>query len=378
MNAARVFDDIFAKYSGPRFKVRLWDGRERGYGAGEQDAFTLTLASKTAFQGLLTRGSLGFGEAYMEGSLQIEGDLDEYLRIRHRVKSTRKTWRLMMASLVARVTTPHSRPNQISYHYDLGNDFFGRLLGEDTLSYSAGLFDAKRKTLETAQKDKLRLLARWLDLPAGAHVLDLGSGWGGFALHAAKEHQWQVSGCSLSKKQIEHLRSEVEKRDLENRVQVGFKDMTKPFVSTYDGAVSIESIEHVGKDKLRPFLKNVANALHGGAPFVLQLTGRYVARRVDSWTLKYVFPGGYLPAKFEIDQAARENGFVIEEFRDDTADYLATMACWIHNLEMHREFVREEYGAEFYRLWELWMHGAKVAFENEYMSLFRYRLRKER
>ena len=144
----------------------------------------------------------------------------------------------------------------------------------------------------------------------------------------------------------------------------------------FDGIVMIESIEHVGKNQLAPFMAKLKRSLKPGGSLYIQTTGRYQPRPVDRWTLKYVFPGGYLPAKGELLEAANEAGLIVEEFRDDTPDYLHTMTEWIRNLENHRAEIEGTHGQPFYRLWELWMHGAKVAFEVNSMSLFRIRLRR--
>jgi cyclopropane-fatty-acyl-phospholipid synthase len=138
----------------------------------------------------------------------------------------------------------------------------------------------------------------------------------------------------------------------------------------------IESIEHVGQKRLKTFFHQLYKSLKPNGSLVLQLTGRYKSRRVDRWTLKYVFPGGYLPAKEELVSAASEAGFLVEEFRDDTPDYIRTMTEWIKNLESHRVDIEQKFGRPFYRLWELWMHGAKVNFELGSMNLFRLRLKR--
>ena len=138
----------------------------------------------------------------------------------------------------------------------------------------------------------------------------------------------------------------------------------------------LESIEHVGQERLEPFFVNLSKILKPGGTLVLQLTGRYISKRVDKWTLKYVFPGGYLPSRDELTKAAHEAGLILEDFRDDTPDYIKTMAVWIKNLEANKEEIEKKFGSSFYRLWYLWMHGAKVNFETNSMNLFRIKLTK--
>ena len=218
-----------------------------------------------------------------------------------------------------------------------------------------------------------------MDLPAGASVLDLGSGWGGFTQHAVTDKKWRITGYTLSKAQLEYCNQLVKRNKLENSVSFEYRDFIDSLPNIqFDGVTMIESIEHVGQKRLGTFFQNLYKALKPGGPLVLQLTGRYQPHRVDRWTLKYVFPGGYLPAKGELLAAANEAGFLVEEFRDDTPDYIRTMTEWIKNLEGHRMDIEQKFDKPFYRLWELWMHGAKVNFELESMNLFRLRLRRPR
>ena len=377
MNYSRVIDEIFSQFNGPRFSIKLWDGSERYYGSGTSTAFTLVIDDAITAQRLLAQGALGFGEAYMEGRLRIEGDLEAYLRLRHQFKYVRGSLRLLWATFLASRSIPRDRKDQIAYHYDLGNDFFQMILDHETMSYSGGRYETGSESLASAQLKKLEFICNWLDLPAGASVLDLGSGWGGFASHAAKKFKWKIIGYSLSNAQLEYCRKNIKKNRLEHLISFEDRDMGEDLPNhQFDAIVMLESIEHVGQQRLAPFFNRLKQTLKPGGSLYIQATGRYKPRPVDRWTLKYVFPGGYLPAKEELLTAASQAGLEIEEFRDDTPDYLLTMTEWIKNLESHRADIERKFDPSFYRLWELWMHGAKVAFEINSMNLFRVRLKR--
>src|SRR3989344_3981921 len=379
MNYVRVLEEIFSQFEGPGFSVKLWDGKERHYGAGATSVFTLLIDDAMSAQRLLGQGSLGFGESYMEGRLRIEGDLEAYLRLRHQFKRVRRSIRLALATFLARRNTARDRKKNIAYHYNLGNDFFRMILDDETMSYSAGRYESGSESLAQAQRKKLELVCHRLQLPSGASVLDLGSGWGGFAEYAAVNFNWHVTGYTLSDAQLSYCRHLISARGLQKRVTFEDRDMVNDVPATeFDGIVMIESIEHVGKERLIPFFANLKKITKPGGSLYIQLTGRYEPHPVDRWTLKYVFPGGYLPAKGELLEAANKAGFLVEEFRDDTPDYLHTMAEWIKNLESRRADIERTFDPSFYRLWELWMHGAKVAFEINSMSLFRIHLRREK
>src|SRR3989344_53354 len=377
MNYIRVLDEIFKQFNGPKFSTKFWDGSEYCYGSGSSKTFTLVFEDERTVQRLLAQGSLGFGEVYMEGKLRVEGDLEAYLKLRHKFKHVRRSLRLIFATFLSSRSIPRDRKDQIAQHYDLGNDFFQMILDHETMSYSAGRYETGAESLAVAQQRKFALVGQWLNLPAGASILDLGFGWGGFAQYAAKNMQWHVTGYTLSNAQLEYCQKLVKTSGLEKLVSFEYRDMVEDLPSTqFDGIVMIESIEHVGQKRLPHFFEQLHKTLKPGAPLVLQLTGRYKPRPVDRWTLKYVFPGGYLPAKEELLIAATGAGFSVEEFRDDTTDYVVTMTEWIKNLESNRENIERRFDQSFYRLWDLWMHGAKVAFEINSMNLFRVRLKR--
>jgi len=377
MNYIRVLDEIFKQFNGPKFSTKFWDGSEYCYGSGSSKTFTLVFEDERTVQRLLAQGSLGFGEVYMEGKLRVEGDLEAYLKLRHQFKHVRRSLRLIFATFLSSRSIPRDRKDQIAQHYDLGNDFFQMILDHETMSYSAGRYETGAESLAVAQQRKFALVGQWLNLPAGASILDLGFGWGGFAQYAAKNMQWHVTGYTLSNAQLEYCQKLVKTSGLEKLVSFEYRDMVEDLPSTqFDGIVMIESIEHVGQKRLPHFFEQLHKTLKPGAPLVLQLTGRYKPRPVDRWTLKYVFPGGYLPAKEELLIAATGAGFSVEEFRDDTTDYVVTMTEWIKNLESNRENIERRFDQSFYRLWDLWMHGAKVAFEINSMNLFRVRLKR--
>lgn len=379
MNYSTVIDEIFSQFSGPKFSIKLWDGSERSYGTGDQNIFTLTISDAKTVQRLLAEGSLGFGESYMEGKIQITGDLEGYLRMRHQFKHVKRSFRLILATFLATRSIPKDRKGQISYHYDLGNDFFQMLLDQETMSYSAGRYEGENESLGTAQENKLKFISNWLNLPAGSSILELGSGWGGFAKYASTKRKWHITGYTLSNAQLDYCNELIKKEHLENEVSFEFRDFIDNLPEKeFDVIAMIESIEHVGQKRLSQFFIDIHKRLKPDGLLVLQLTGTYKPHRVDRWTLKYVFPGGYLPAKEELILAAKQAGFDLEEFRDDTPDYIRTMTKWIKNLESHREDIEKKFGSSFYRLWELWMHGAKVNFELEVMNLFRLKLRRSK
>jgi cyclopropane-fatty-acyl-phospholipid synthase len=378
MNYIKVLDDIFKQFKGARFGVRFWNNETKYYGRGNDTEFILCITKPSVVKRLLAEGALGFGESYMNGTLDIEGDIEAYLKLRHQFKHVKPSVRLVVAKLWAELTKPKNRNGQIAYHYDLSTDFFSLFLDKETMSYSAAHFKSKKDDLSKGQENKLNLVYDWMKLSTGSRVLDLGSGWGGFAIHAAKENGWYIDGKTLSQKQLDYCNELIRENNLNNKIQLKYEDFTAiKGDEKYDGAVMIEALEHVGKDNLGVFLKDIGDRLDSGAPFYLQFTGRHKPKLVDPWTLKYVFPGGHLPSKQEFLDALEGSGLVVEKFEDDTEDYKRTMSTWVSSIESHQSEIECMFDKKFFRLWKLWTHGASVNFEICDMSLFRVLLRKE-
>jgi len=378
MDYGKVVNEIFSQIEGVRFDIKLWDSRIFKYGNVKQKTvFTLVFEDANTAKRLLSEGALGFGEAYMEGKLRIEGNIDEYLRLRHQFKNIKPSARMVVATLLAKRSSLKSTEEQIAYHYDLGNEFFDKFLDNQTTSYSCALYKKPNQKLGRAQLEKIKFICNLLDLPPNSTILDLGSGWGGFASYAAQNHKWNIDGYTLSKKQLKYSKDLVSKNRQSKRVNFKYKDMLTELPNKqYDAVVMIESIEHVGKDRLASYFDDLYKLVKPGGSLYIQATGQYRSRSVDKFITKYVFPGGYLPSYKELVELPINAGFRNVEIHDNTDDYIRTMKTWISSIESNRQFIEDKYDESFYRLWELWTHGAKISFEVGYMSLFRLHFKK--
>ncbi|MCF7834372.1 MAG: cyclopropane-fatty-acyl-phospholipid synthase family protein [Candidatus Pacebacteria bacterium] len=378
MNYIRVIDKIFNQFNGPKFSIRFWNGEEHYYGRGESVVFSMIISDVMTAKRLLTQGSIGFGEAYVDERIKIEGDIESYLRLRHQFKKRKFSLYLAIAVFFASRNIPHSRQEQIAQHYDIGNSFFELILDKETMSYSAGLYKNGSEILSVAQKNKIDFICKWLNLPNGSNVLDLGSGWGGFAKSAAENFHWKVRGYTLSNAQLDYCQRITKENNLTDLLSFEYKDISKSFPAfKYDGIVMIESIEHIGQKNIPQFFDKINKILKPESYFVVQSTIRKKIRSVDRWTLKYIFPGGYLPSKEELLDNASKAGFAIEEVVDDHQDYIYTVTEWIKNFENNREEIENMFNKKFYRTWELWLYGTKVSFEMGAIGLIRLNLKKK-
>jgi len=376
MNYIRVIDKIFNQFNGPKFSIRFWNGEERYYGSGESIVFSMIISDVMTARRLLSQGSIGFGEAYIDERIKIEGDIESYLRLRHQFKKRKFSLYLATAVFLASRNIPHTREKQISQHYDLGNSFFEMILDKETMSYSAGLYENGKEPLFIAQKNKIDFICRWLSLPNGSNVLDLGSGWGGFAKYAVENFYWKVKGYTLSNAQLDYCKQIKIENHPANSLSFEYRDIIKNFPEyKFDGIVMIESIEHVGQKNIPELFDKINKILKPESSFVIQSTIRKKIHSVDRWTLKYIFPGGYLPSKEELINIANEKGFTVEEVIDDNQDYIYTVNEWIKNMENNREKIENMFDKKFYRMWNLWLHGTKVSFEMGSIGLLRLKLK---
>ena len=271
----------------------------------------------TALTRILGGGETGAGEAYMDG-LWSSPDLPALLRLAARNREALALsggWFRVPAQLgrtiahrARRNTRSGSRSN-IAAHYDLGNDFY-RLFLDETLTYSSAVFASADQSLADAQRNKYRQLAANAELRAGQHVLEIGTGWGGFALYAAGELGCRVTTITISKEQFELARERVRDAGLEHLVDVQLRDY-RDVEGTYDAIVSIEMLEAVGAEYLATFFETCDRALRPGGRLSLQVItfpdAAYERQlRGANWIQTYIFPGGLCPSLAVIERATRD------------------------------------------------------------------------
>jgi cyclopropane-fatty-acyl-phospholipid synthase len=266
---------------------------------------------------------------------------------------------LRLAHLLNRNTHSGSRRN-ISAHYDLGNDFF-RLFLDPTMMYSSAIFESPADTLETAAVAKLDEICRQLELSPEDHLLEIGTGWGGMAIHAASRYGCRVTTTTISREQYEHARAEVERHGLSDRITVLCEDY-RQLTGEYDKLVSIEMIEAVGHDFYRSYFQCCSKLLKADGKMVIQAITipdqRYDrARRSVDYIKRYIFPGGCLPSLAVIAQhIAEDTDLQLVHLRDITRDYARTLAHWRERFLANLDSVRAMgFDERFIRMWEFYL-----------------------
>jgi len=279
---------------------------------------------------------------------------------------------LKIAHGVNRNTRRGSERN-ISAHYDLGNEFF-QLFLDPTMMYSSALFGDRAATLEAASEAKLDEICRQLELKPEDHLLEIGTGWGSMAIHAARHYGCQVTTTTISKEQYEHSLQRVREAGLADRVEVLCKDY-RALDGQYDKLVSIEMIEAVGHEFYREYFSTCSALLRDDGKMVIQAITiadqRYESARdsVD-FIKRYIFPGGCLPSVAVIaDQLARNTDMQMVHLKDITADYATTLACWRDRFMSQLDAVnRLGFDQRFVRMWEFYLCYCEGGFRERIIS----------
>jgi cyclopropane-fatty-acyl-phospholipid synthase len=338
---------------------------------------------------VLTGGTIASGESYIDGDWSSP-DLTAVTRLfcanlpameaMEARQSRLLRLALGLAHTVRRNTREGSRRN-IAAHYDLGNDFFELFL-DDTMMYSAALFDDPAASLAQASRQKLDEICRQLELAPGDHLLEIGSGWGGMALHAARHYGCRVTTTTISQEQYEFTLARVREAGLEQRVEVLCEDY-RSLSGQYDKLVSIEMIEAVGHQFYRDYFSTCSDLLKPEGKMVLQAITiadqRYQqARDTVDFIKRYIFPGGCLPSLAVVaDHVARDTDMQLVHLRDITADYARTLACWRERFMAQLDAVaRQGFDQRFIRMWEFYLCYCEGGFRERIISTVQLALAK--
>lgn len=359
---------LFQQVRGGSFKVIYPDRTSEHYGDGEAQ-FTVRLRDDDISN--LWSGDLpmSFGEAYMNGRLDVEGDLADLvaLAIRSGLMSGAATTEGLTASalrVVAGIRSLKRQKEDIAHHYDIGNDFF-RLWLDESLSYSCAYFCNVSDTLERAQRQKIGHSLRKLRLQPGETLLDIGCGWGALVTQAAERFGAQALGITLSNEQQVGATAAIVSRGLVDKAGVRLVDYGTLAREgrQFDKIVSVGMIEHVGKAHLAEFVGNVETMLRpSGLALLHTMTGVKYGRPSNPWVEKYIFPGGYIPTLSEMVDHLSARDFHIWDIENLGPHYRLTLDQWSERFERVVPLIREKFNERFVRMWRLYLRGFSASF----------------
>ena len=358
-----------------RLTVELPDGQRHEFGDGAGGpAAEIRIHDLAAVRRIVLGGDLGAGEAYM-AALWSSPDLPTLAKLasinRDGLGLTRGWWRIPAKLLktvghrLRRNTIDGARRN-IAAHYDLGNDFY-RLFLDETLTYSSAVFATPDQSLAQAQRNKYRRMAERAGLTAGQHVLEIGTGWGGFALYAAGELGCQVTTATISKAQHELATERVRAAGLADQVTVLLRDY-REIEGEFDTIVSIEMFEAVGAEYFEAFFEACDRALRPGGRLSMQTIafpdssyGPQV--RGANWIQTYIFPGGLLPSLAAVERALHSTRFLVRSVEDIAPHYVRTLATWRTTFLSRLDEVRAMgFDDQFIRMWDYYLAISEAGF----------------
>ena len=359
-----------------------WKDRRRIFGDGTfKDSINVTIHNGSFFWALATRGTVGAAEAYMDGAWETD-DLVGVLKLilQNYTMMTSLEGGLARASQplfktyhrVRRNTLRGSRSN-ISAHYDLSNDFFEKMLDE-TMMYSSGIFESPDTSMYDASIAKLDAICKKLDLQPGQTVLEIGTGWGGFAIHAAKNYGVYVTTTTISKEQYGYAQKRVKEEGLEERVTLLLKDY-RELEGTFDKLVSIEMIEAVGHQYYDKFFEVCQARLKPtGAALIQAITivdHMYESARdsVD-FIKRYIFPGSCIPSVTVLcDSARKSSDLKLFHLQDIGEDYAKTLLAWREKFWSNISEIRQMgFDDSFIRMWDYYLCYCIAGFQYRHIS----------
>jgi cyclopropane-fatty-acyl-phospholipid synthase len=375
----------------PPIAFRFWDGSSLG--AAEADTAIVLKSPRALTRLVYAPGELGFARAYVSDDLDIEGDIFEVLALRDMLETrtidtdlrlnSRAVRRLLKAVVgLSALSLPppvppeevrlrgraHSRnrdADAISHHYDVGNDFYRVILG-DTMTYSCAYFEQDHLSLDEAQAAKYDLVCRKLGLESGMRLLDVGCGWGGMVLHAARNYGVSAVGITLSHEQADFAAQRASESEVAHMVDIRYQDYRDVGDGPFDAISSIGMFEHVGLAQLVEYFAVLERLLVPRG----RLLNHAISRRSGqpefgsrSFVSRYVFPDGELQEVGGVVSAMQKHGLEARDVESLREHYARTLRWWVQNLESNWDEAVDLVGLGRAKVWRLYMAGSALSFE---------------
>ena len=382
MLLARFLNKIFNKDG-----FILIDADKKKYIIGEpkkREPITIKLLDKKLHYKLLINPDLYFGEAYTDGSLQIENaDITEFLDIA--LMNIGRNEFNYISYLMNRLRGSYryltnfnfikkSKMN-VSHHYDISDDLYDLFL-DPKRQYSCAYFKNENDDLETAQNNKIQHIIKKLNIKKDQKVLDIGCGWGGLALEIARKTDCEVTGITLSENQLKYATQKAKELNLDNQVKfklIDYRELNEKF----DRIVSVGMFEHVGRKFYKKFFKQVERLLKDDGVSLIHTIGSVMPPRdPHPWITKYIFPGGYTPSLSEVTKPVEKAGLVVSDIEVLKLHYSYTLKNWKLNCLKNKEKIIKMFDEKFFRMWEFYLAGCEMAFKWGDQVVYQFQLTK--
>jgi len=377
----KILKDIEYGY----LEITKYNGELLKFGNSQSPLKAILKIKKPNFTfNLIKGGSVGFAESYMRDEFETD-NLSNLIEITARnIKIIYKFSGLLDFPIInylknkfVKNTRARSKEN-ISKHYDLGNEFFALWL-DKTLTYSSAIFDERNKDLSNAQNNKYQKLIDLIKPNHGDKILEIGCGWGGFAEYLGKKYDVKLDCITISKKQFEYAKKRMHECGLNEKVNIEIKDY-RDLKEKYNSIASIEMIEAVGQNYLESYFKTIKNNLSNDGRAAIQaitiddsMFDRYKTKQ--DFIQKYIFPGGFLPSKGIINKYVSENGLTIKSYDSYADHYSNTLFMWKNEFNKKWDLIKKQgFDLTFKRMWEFYLSYCEAGFKSKNIDLIQFSL----
>ncbi len=363
---------LLALLGNPAIQFVLWNG-ERLPDSSTTLTKRLHIHDRQTLWRLVCNPDLYFGDAYTQGSVEVEGDLVSFLETLYR--SAPKANQLHpFAKLIwqwinrAGPNTAAGSRSNIHHHYNLGNDFFQLWLDEEMV-YTCAYFPTPTLSLELAQRAKLDYVCRKLQLQPGETVIEAGCGWGALARHMAKHYGVKVRAFNLSHEQVHFARERAAAEGLAGQIEY-IEDDYRNITGRCDAFVSVGMLEHVGRDHYQALGGLIDRSLNLQGRGLIHSIARDQAYPMNAWIERRIFPGSYPPTLREMMDIFEPCGFSVLDVENLRLHYAKTLEHWLARFDAQQDLVRDRFDDDFVRAWRLYLAGSLAGFTTGWLQLF--------
>jgi cyclopropane-fatty-acyl-phospholipid synthase len=382
----RIVFSVFEKFKKGTLHLTLPDGNTYLIGESNEVTCSIHIKNNNFFKRCVLYGDIGFGEAYVDGDWDTDDVTSVIKWVILNVESSGVLSGTKTKSILANLLKPINRmihkfnsntktgsQKNISYHYDLSNDFY-KLWLDKSMTYSCGIFETKDSSLYESQQLKYQKLCEDLALKETDHVLEIGCGWGGFAEYAATNYGCRITGVTISKEQLKFAKERIKNAGLEDKVDLRFQDY-RDIDGKFDKIVSIEMLEAVGAEFYPKFFEKCSSLLKPEGLLSIQVItspdSRFESfRKGVDWIQKYIFPGSLLPSTTALNEAAlKTSDFQLYHLRDIGPHYARTLKEWrVRFFNRHEEIKKLGFDEKFSRMWNYYLCYCEAAFISRNIS----------
>ena len=359
----------------PPIAIQLWDD-SRVEDSDLSSEITLKFNARSALYSVLKNRDIGFGDCYSDGSIEVHGDLVEFLcemYLGQRRAGNDPSW---LNRLVQSLSQKKAKDNSLSgskanihHHYDLGNDFYSLWLDTEAMQYTCAYFARPEYNIEQAQVAKMDHVCRKLMLRPGQTVVEAGCGWGGLARYMARNYGVKVKSYNISHQQILYAKARAEAEQLGDRVEY-IEDDYRNITGEFDAFVSVGMLEHVGKQNYKVLGSVINRCLKKNGRALVHSIGRNAPELMSAWIEKEIFPGAYPPTVREMMDIVEPYNFSVLDIENLRLHYAETLRHWLMRYNEHEDTVRNMFDERFVRAWRLYLSGSISAFLVGSLQLF--------